>query len=270
MSRNKFEVTVSGWFKLLATIVLLGFSGATVLPASPAAGVSMLAYSLMFVFLAVNGSNSKIAAWIADRKAFMTVFFMPTVVCAFYSAVIYFSSVDNDPRGKTLAAFGALLTILSIPFSFVLIRVQGGIRRWNAFAAFVAFPISLYVLCMMFPEKAAIAAGGATVVVFLIFFIFAVVQNIRDHRADDASGSDKARAHGYVAKWDGKPDSNVSNNIIHLRGTIIVEYSGQLDKSYASDVVRSLIQTYVARVARDMPGYSVNDANVTVRYEQVG
>ena len=270
MSKNKYLVTVNGWFKLLATVFFISFTCAKVFPASIPAGLALLAYSLLFVYLAVNGSNSKFAAWIADKNFFTAIFFMPTVLCAVYSAVIYFGSIDSS-NGKNvhLAAFGALLTILSIPFAFIMLRVQGGIRRWNAFVAFVAFPTSLYILSILFPEKIAIAAGGATIIVFLVFFGFAVAQSIRDHRADDSCHGDEGKSGGYSAKWDGNPNSDVRNNVIHLRGTVIVEYSGELYKSNAEKAVKDLVNAYVLRVARDMKGYSVDDAELTIKYNRI-
>ena len=265
---NKFTVTVNGWFKLLATVFFLGFTFTRVFPASAAAGLSLTAYSLLFVYLAVNGSNSKVAAWFAEKNFFLAIFFMPTVVCALYSAVIYFGSVDNNAN-KSLAAFGALLTILSIPFAFIMLRIQGGIRRWNAFAAFVAFPTTLYILTLMFPEKIAIAAGGATIIVFLIFLGFAVAQSIRDHKADDSCGGDSGKSGGYVAKWDGNPNSDVSNNVIYLRGTVVVEYSGEFYQPDADKAVQDLVDAYKVRVARDMKGYSINNGQINVKYVRI-
>ena len=270
MSKNKFEVTVSGWFKLLAFIFFVGFSCVRIVPLSAAAGISALAYSLLFVFLAVNGSNSKVAAWFSNKNFFIAIFFMPTLVGAFYSGAIYFSSTEHATSNEVvLAAFGALLTILSIPFAAILLRVQGGIRRWNAFTAFVGFPISLFILCRIFPEKMAYAAGGATIIVFLIFFTFAVIQSIRDHKADDASGGDKGKYRGYVAKWDGKPNSDIHGKVICLRGTIIVEYSGEFDARRAEYAVQELVDSYLIRVKRDMKGYSVGSHDLTIRHNRI-
>lgn len=223
-------------------------------------------YSFLFIFLAVNGSNSKAASWIAKKKIFLYIFFMPTVICAFYSGAIYFGG-DADSE---LGAFAILLTILSIPLAIIMLRFQGGIRRWNAFFAFLALPLSLYLFCRLFREQAIVAASCAGVLVFLIFLGCSVVQSIIDHRADDASGDDKASYYGYSAKWDGKPDSDVRDKVIHLRGTIIVEYTGELYQSYADSAVEELIKTYVRRVAHTMRGYSVDRASLNIKYVNVG
>lgn len=266
MAKDKYQVTVSGWFKLLATIVFIIFSVTSVFPKSDVAGISLLVYSFLFVFLAVKGSNSRAAAWIAERNLFSYIFFMPTIICAFYSAAIYFGG-DADSE---LGAFSILLTILSIPLAIILLRFQGGIRRWNAFLAFLALPLSLYLFCRLFRDLAIAAAGGAAVVVFLVFLGCAVVQSMIDHRADDASGSDKADYRGYSARWDGKPDSDVSDKVIHLRGTIIVEYTGEFYQSNADSAVEDLIKTYVRRVAHTMRGYSVDRASLNIKYVNVG
>ncbi len=112
-------------------------------------------------------------------------------------------------------------------------------------------------------------AFGASVGTVLFCIIVSVIQFSRDHKVDYSSGSDKASRGNCRARWDGHPLSDVKDNVIHLKGTIIVEYTGELSQSTANRVARELIQKYVAGVGRDMPGYSVNSASVSVKYEKI-
>lgn len=271
MKKNKYEVTVSGWFKFLATLAFVVFcfivmTSSTSEDGAIAATLSLFAYTLLFVYLAVNGSNSKVAALIRERKIFLWIFFMPTIVLAFYSGGLLIIA----GKKVILGVFSALLTILSIPFAFIMIRLQGGIRRWNAFFAFIALPVSLYVLCNAFPDSMVLVALVAIAIVFVVFFLLSLIQNIKDHRADDASEHDKIETGNYTAKWENKPDSYVRNNVIYLRGTINVDYYGEFYQSSADDAVRKLLNIYVSRVAAQMPGYSVDDnAEIIVKYTKI-
>lgn len=267
MSNDRFKVTVGGGVKLITAIVLF-VAASTVFPVGihPIPAFSMYIYTLMFIFLAVNGSNSRAAQWIAERKAFTTVFFMPTVVYAFYAGFIFATAGDKD---AVEAAFAVLLTILSIPFSFILIRFQGGIRRMNALGAFVAFPVVLYVICRLFAKTAIKVALAAAVGTVLVCIIVSVIQFSKDHKVDYSSGSDKSSKGHCRARWDGHPLSDVKDNVIHLKGTIVVEYTGELSQSDANAAANGLIQKYVASVGREMSGYSVNRASVSVRYEKI-
>ena len=266
MKRNKLEVTIGGFWKLLiflaliiATIIFFDPSQDANLPAF----ISMFVYSLLFVFLGVYGSNSRIAAWFTERKFFTTIFFMPTIICAFYSG-IYFALADES--NAILAAFAVLLTIFSIPFTFILARVQGGIRRGNALTAFLLFPVIIYGACYFFAQTAFLVALGAAAVTVVICIIISVVEFGRDHKVDYASEGDKATNGDYTARWDGYPMSDVSDNVIHIKGTIIIEYKGDLYEDYAKGAAENLIQSYVYKVGRDMPGYTVDKASVELRY----
>lgn len=267
MSKDKFKVTAGGGVKLIAALFMF-IAASVVFPigVNPIATLSVYVYTLLFIFLAVNGSNSRVAQWFAERKIFTTIFFMPTIVYAFYSGIIFFTADDKD---AVVAAFAILLTVLSIPFSFILIRFQGGIRRMNALGAYVAFPIVLYVICILFAKTAMTVAAAASAGTVLICIIVSVIQFSRDHKVDYSSGSDKASYGNCRARWDGHPMSNVKDNVIHLRGTVIVEYTGELSQGTANRVANELIQKYVSSVSRDMPGYSVNSASVTVKYEKI-
>lgn len=272
MKRDKFQITVNGWVKLLATIVFFLLAVRVIEEGGDdynsdgglAAGISMMVYSLLFVYLALKGTESKIAQWIADSDIFSKIFLLPTIICTFYSGAIYFSEPCR------LSAFGALLTILSIPLCFVLLGMQGGIRRWSGMAAFVALPFSLYVFGIAFPEKMLAVAGSASILVVLLFIVIATIEYGRDHKADYSSADDKSVNRNYEAKWDGRPDSEVKNNVIYLRGTIIVEYRGELFQDKADLEAYNLINQYAMRVKKEMPGYSIGDPKVKIEYRRVG
>lgn len=51
MAKDKYQVTVSGWFKLLATIVFIIFSATSVFPKSDVAGISLLCIRSYSYFL---------------------------------------------------------------------------------------------------------------------------------------------------------------------------------------------------------------------------
>lgn len=267
MEKDKYQVTVKGWVKLLVAIAFFMFSWnifSNNEKGSDVAGISMIVYSLLFVYLAVTGSNGKAAMWISNTDLFSKIFLMPTIICAFYSAFVYAS------ESCVLSAFGVLLTILSIPFALILIKVQGGIRRWDTLIAFVVLPLSIYLFGNIFDAQILAVAGAATILVLLVFVINSVIMHSLDHRADFNAADDKSDSRGYKARWDGRPDSDVRDNIIHLRGTIIVEYSGELFEDKARLVANDLIKQYALHVAREMPGYSINDTDVTVECRRVG
>lgn len=261
--KNKIRVTVNGWYKLLATLVFIGFSlGFFVKNAS--VGMALLLYSWLFIFLAVIGSNCKVAKWLAKRDFFIYLFVVPLVIGALYSLIIY-----GDAPEPADYAFAVLLTILSIPVMFLMLWIQGGIRRWSGMIAFVALPCALYLLCKAFPEKLLSVALIGGLITFGFFFITATIEHSRDHRADMDSSLDKGRGRHCTATWDGQPDSIVENQVIRLRGKVIVEYSGDFYERDAKNAAQKLIDKYVMRVERDMPGYTIEDAEVMVEYVQV-
>lgn len=263
MKKDKFKVTVNGWVKLLATIIFFIFTATTIIAASVEAAIAMLSYILIFVYLAVRGSNNKIASWLSEKNFFIYICIAPTIFLAFYS----FAFLSEN---KIYGTFAALLCIMAIPFTFILLFFQGGIRRWNGLISYVALPIVLYVLVKMFPGKMFRVAAFASLTIVIICFICAVIQSIKDHKADDNSGDDKTSSGGYIARWDGKPDSNVSNKIIQLKGTVIVEYTGTFYQSNADAAVSELIKLYVRRVGKTMKGYTVDSASLNIEYHQVG
>jgi hypothetical protein len=269
MSKDKTRVTIGGGLKFLIT---LGLIVATTLIFNPGqnetlpAAISMYVYTLLFVFLAVNGSNSRFAIWLSERKFFSNLFLVPTIACAFYSGGYFLLSDEGNP---SFSAFAALLTVLSIPFSLILMRVQGGIRRENTLTAFLLFPVIIFLACYFFAATAILIAAGVSLAAVLICFIVSCIEFSRDHKVDYSSGDSTATSGDYKAYWDGHPMSDVSDNVIHIKGTIIVEYKGSLYESHANRVVEDLIQSYVYSVGSDMPGYSVDGASVSVKYVNI-
>lgn len=266
MKRNA-KVTVNGWFKLLATIAFIVFDLIIATDSNKEGNLevalALFAYTLLFVFLAVLGSNNKVAIFISDKKIFIYIFFVPTIVLSLYSGI--YAGVSKGTQA--LGAFCILLTIFSIPFSFIMLFIQGGIRRWSGFSAFIALPVSLYVLCLMFPKNMIMISGVTAIITIVIFFIVGVIEYAKDHRADDAAERDTAESGGYKARWEDTPNSEVSNNqVIYLRGTIVVDYYGEFNQSSADDVIKGLINQYVRHVAK-MPGYTIDKtAKVTIKY----
>ena len=128
------------------------------------------------------------------------------------------------------------------------------------------FPIVIYLICYYYAETAIKLAIGLSLFALIACFVMAYIDNGRKHKADYASAGKKASRSNCSACWDDRPMSDVSNKVIHLKGTIIVKYTGEFSKHDANDVVHALIQDYVKRVARDMPGYSVDSASVNIRY----
>lgn len=111
----------------------------------------------------------------------------------------------------------------------------------------------------------------------LLFILLAVLGSnnkfcewLSDRKADYSSKDDHSEKGKYTARWESRPDSDVRNNVIHLRGTIIVEYTGTLFQDSADEVIRDLLQSYVNRVRAEMPGYSVDKSTVQVKYVKVG
>lgn len=270
MSKNdKYEVTAKWHHKLIAMVVLFLAAFYSMTAEHPGPTLSLFVYMLLFVYLSVWGTNNKIALWIAERKLFMYIFFMPTFICAFYSGALLFDSFDK-PYAH-LASFSALLTILSLPYAFLLMRFRGGIRKLNSLYAFMAFPIVLFIVCRLFAKQSFIVAAIASFVVFLICFIISFIQYDKDHHADYASADDKAERGDYKAVWESRPDSEVRNNVIHLRGTIVIQYYGDYyNKDRANELANSLIQSYVHRVHSEMKGYSINSASVTIKSQRMG
>ena len=271
MKRDKARVTVGGGLKFLITIAALAgitFYFMSYETDNVAVIISLYAYTLLFVYLSVVGSNSRVAIWISQRKIFTTIFLMPSIICAICS-VAFFSLGDN--ASPELTIFAVLLTILSIPFALLLARIQGGIRRGNALLAFWIFPVAIYLVCRFFAKTAVLVAVGASIVVLIVSVIISFVEFSRDHKADYSSVGSSASSGNYSAYWDGHPMSDVKDKVIHLKGTIIVEYTGTtLFTDSANKVVNDLIQAYVADVNSSMPGYRVDVASVEIEYVNVG
>lgn len=268
MSNGNYKEKAGGLRKLIGFGVLLLLDLLAFVNGSIVVFLSLFAYTLLYVYLATWGSDSRIAQWIARRKVFGFIFLMPTIACALYSAGYFAMLQPGEPR--YLAAFAVFLTVLSIPFLFILARSQGGIRRLNGLIAYLVFPVVLYVICLIFAENSVLVAGIASVVAAVAVFIAAVIQHGKDHKADYASEDSESEHGKYVAKWDGRPDSSVSDNVIHIRGTIIVDYTGDFYQSDADSAVEGLIQSYVWTVQSDMDGYRVDGASVNVKYRKVG
>lgn len=259
---SKYTVTVNGWFKLLALIALLIFTFSVVLPADNISILAMFSYMLLFTGLSIVGSNNRFAEWLSEKNIFICVFFIPSLLSAIFFAIARFA------LNETSVTFAFLLSILSLPFAFAILNIQTGIRRWNAFAPFIIFPIALYILVQLFQDsfiKISFWIAGITV---LVFFIIACIEDSKDHAADSASRNDRSKSIYCTARWEGSPDSVVRKNVIHLRGTIIVEYSGDLNEIAADAAIEDLIKKYVTHAAGVMPDYSVDDAEVTVKYRK--
>jgi hypothetical protein len=269
-SASKYEITVTWKHKLMAILAMLviDFLLFSAFGSSESImwTVSLIVYLLLFVYLAVMGSNGKVAAWISERKLFSTVFLMPTLIWAFYGGIMNVMSMgDGDAY---LGAFGALLTILSIPYSLLLIRLRGGIRRMNSLISFVVFPIALLLVCILFVKVAIVVAIVAALLVLLFCFVVSLIQHSRDHKADYIAENHEGKYGNYKAVWDGHPQSDVKDNVICLRGTVVVEYYGEFYKDSADEAAQNLINAYVMTVKSDMPGYSVDKASIYIKYEK--
>jgi len=258
--RDKYTVTVNGFVKLLAAIAIIIASFTL---KSTIALLALWTYALLFILLAVHGSNSKICEWLSARKFFIIIFFMPTIIVAFYAGIAA-SEVLKDSMG----AFSLLLSIASIPLAFLFLRFHGGIRRYNHLISFVAFPVAVYILCILFAETAMKVAAIGAAVFCVVCFIGSCIDP--EHKADYSSSGDKSERGNYKARWENHPDSEVRNNVIHLRGTVIVEYTGTFWQDSADEVIQRLVQTYVARVHKEMPGYSVDKSTLQVKYVKIG
>ena len=269
MSKNKYEVNVK-WYEKILVVFLMLFAAVNYMDTyNMAPTLAWLVYTLLFIYLAVNGTNSKIGRWIGENSLFRSLFFMPTVICAMYSILFL---VDQDSKTEIyLSAFAVFLTVLSIPLALLLMRFQGGIRRRSALYAFLGFPFVLYFVCKAFAEQSFLIAAVVSGVIAIVCFIISVINYSNDHHADYASADDKAERGDYKAVWESRPDSEVRNNVIHLRGTIVIQYYGDYyNKDRANELANSLIQSYVHRVHSEMKGYSINSASVTIKSQRMG
>lgn len=259
---NKYRVTVKGWMKLVTTgaLLLLAFFFSS----STALLMALFAYTLWFIFLSLAGSNSKVATWLAGKKFFIYICFLPTVL-----SLMFCLGVINDPHESFFAVCGILLGVLTIPLVLILMAVQGGIRRWGAFIVFVFFPVAIFIVLMLLAKNYLVIGVGAVFIAALATFFVGISQHMHDHKADISSRSDSAESGHYTAKWDGLPRSSVNDNVIHIEGDIIVSYFGYLDERKAGDAVNALLQKYAGHVASDMPGYSVDGAKVNVTYKKL-
>lgn len=262
-NNNKYEVTATFGYKLLAWIILVGASFKAASEDSAAAFLTLFIYSFLYIGLAVGGSNNKVASWLVNQKFFLYICFGPTLIWAFYCG----ATLGDDK--SVMAVFSVLLTIFSIPFAFLLIKFRAGIRKFQDLAAFLLFPVILRWVSEEFAEKALSTAISASLFTVLICFLIAYFDYSRDHKTDYTSADDKDEAGRYTATWKSHPQSEVRNQVIHLRGTIVVNYTGEFFQPSADKVVRNLIQRYVMRVGNEMKGYSVNDAEVYVEYRKL-
>lgn len=130
--KNKYAVTVNGIVKLLAAIAI--FIASFTLK-STIALLALWTYELLFIFLAVHGSNNKFCEWLSQRKFFMGICLFPSIILAFYASLAA-SETLKDPLG----AFALLLTISSILLTFVFLRLHGGIR-WHDHRGIHRYPL---------------------------------------------------------------------------------------------------------------------------------
>ena len=229
---NKYTVTATWRLKLLALAILLLSLLCLVFLSSGtknalAAFIPMFVYTLLFISLAVEGSENRFAIWLSKRKIFTYIFFMPTLFCPILCLAL------AEEASMHAIAFAGLLPLLSIPYAFMLLRFRGGLRKKESVYAYLAFPIVLYVLCFIFAESALPLALGLAGIWTLICIILSFIQFGRDHKADYDSSDDKSESRNYEARWDGHPLSDVKNNVIHIRGKIIVEYWGDFYQNSA-------------------------------------
>lgn len=258
--KNKYTVTVNGFIKLLVAFVIfaVGF-----LTKSSYAFLALTAYTFIFIYLAILGSNSKFCEWLSARKFMIAICIFPSIALAFYTGISA-SETLKDPMG----AFSLLLTIGSIPIALLFARFHGGIRRYNHLISFIAFPLIVYILCILFAETAMKVAAISGAVACGLCFVASCFD--MDHKVDFSSRNDNSERGNYKARWESQPDSSVRDKVIHLRGTIIVEYTGTFFQDSADEVAQRLIQAYIARVSNEMPGYAVDKSTVQIKCVKVG